>query len=66
MTKQLNDSEKIAAIQKILEKHECWSGEQMFQSDYHSINGVEIIVDICKIVGYAKCSYDDENEESDD
>jgi hypothetical protein len=60
---QLTDSEKIVAIQKILEKHECWSDEQMAQSDYHSINGVDIIIDICKVVGYAKRPHDEEDED---
>lgn len=63
---QLTDSEKIVAIQKILEKHEVWSGETIAQSDTFYENSVEIVSDIADIVGWAKCPYDDEEEEDEE
>jgi len=66
MSIQLSNAEKIVAIQKILEKHECWSGEQIAQSDNFYEDAVEIVSDIADIVGWAKCPYDDEDDKSDD
>jgi hypothetical protein len=63
--KPLTAEQQLAKVKAILEKHECCSDEQMAQSDYHSINGVDIIIEICEVVGYAKCPYDDEDESED-
>ena len=56
-----DNAKKIDAIKTILKKHECWSDEQMAQSDYHSINGVDIIIEIREVVGYAPYPHDEDD-----
>jgi hypothetical protein len=63
--KPLTDSEKVAAVQAVLKKYECWSGEQIAQSDSFYENAVSIVDDIAEIVGWAPCPYDDEDDEDD-
>jgi hypothetical protein len=55
--------DQITKIKAIIEKRELYSDEQMFQSDRVSIDAVEILVEICEVVGYAKYPYDDEDGE---
>lgn len=56
---------KIAKIQAVLKKNECWSGEQIAQSDGFYENSVDIVSEIAEVVGWAPCPYDDEDEEDD-
>jgi hypothetical protein len=59
-TKNVSSHEKIVAIEKILEKYEIWSGEQIAQSDSFSENAVEMMCEIAEVVGWAKCPYDED------
>lgn len=49
----MNDSEKIAKLKELIKKHNITCGEDVWQNDSIGTSALEIIQEVCEIVGYS-------------